>query len=47
MVVYCRTGARSGLVVEALSNQVGLANVVNLEGGIVAWAEHGLEVEET
>ena len=47
VVVYCRTGARSGLVVEALPNQVGLDNVVNLEGGIVAWAEHGLEVEET
>ncbi len=46
VVVYCRTGSRSGQVVEALAEQVGLDNVVNLEGGIVAWAEHGFEVEE-
>ncbi len=46
VVVYCRTGARSGRVVEALAQQAGMDNVVNLEGGIVAWAEQGFEVEE-
>jgi rhodanese-related sulfurtransferase len=46
VVVYCRTGARSGQVVEALAHQVGMDNVVNLEGGIVAWAENGFDVAE-
>jgi rhodanese-related sulfurtransferase len=46
VVVYCRTGSRSGRVVEALVEQAGMDNLVNLEGGIVAWAEHGFEVAE-
>jgi rhodanese-related sulfurtransferase len=46
VVVYCRTGSRSGRVVEALVEQAGMDNLVNLEGGIVAWAEQGFEVAE-
>jgi rhodanese-related sulfurtransferase len=46
VVVYCRTGSRSGRVVEALTKQAGMDNLVNLEGGIVAWAEQGFEVAE-
>ncbi len=45
IIVQCQTGARSHAVVHALINQAGMGNVVNLEGGIVAWAEDELPVE--
>ena len=45
VVVYCRTGQRSAHVVHALTTQAGFGNVVNLTGGIVAWAEAGYPVE--
>jgi sulfur-carrier protein adenylyltransferase/sulfurtransferase len=38
VVVYCRSGARSGRVAEFLREQ-GYSRVRNLEGGILAWAE--------
>jgi rhodanese-related sulfurtransferase len=38
IVVYCRSGRRSGIAKE-LMQQVGFKNVRNLEGGMVAWAE--------
>ncbi|HYB52611.1 MAG TPA: rhodanese-like domain-containing protein [Thermoanaerobaculia bacterium] len=38
LVVYCRSGARSGNAVQFL-RQVGYERAVNLEGGINAWAE--------
>ena len=45
VVIYCRTGARSGRAVAALVN-AGVDNVVNLAGGIEAWVESGLPIEE-
>ncbi|MCB9170140.1 MAG: rhodanese-like domain-containing protein [Flavobacteriales bacterium] len=38
VVVHCRSGNRSRAVVEALSERHGLNNVINLKGGITAWA---------
>ncbi|MBI5069130.1 MAG: molybdopterin-synthase adenylyltransferase MoeB [Deltaproteobacteria bacterium] len=38
LVVYCRSGARSGQVV-AFLRQRGFARAVNLTGGILAWAD--------
>lgn len=39
VVFYCRSGARSEYAIEYLQTQ-GYTNLVNLEGGILAWAEH-------
>ncbi len=38
VVVYCRTGGRSGKVIEYLT-QAGYTNLVNLEGGINEYAK--------
>lgn len=38
VVVYCRSGKRSGAIVQALE-QSGFSNVYNLKGGILAWAD--------
>jgi rhodanese-related sulfurtransferase len=45
IVFYCRTGNRSGQIVEALVTQVGMKNVFNMAGGIIAWAENDLPLE--
>ena len=45
IIVQCRTGQRSGQVVKALIEQAGFERVYNLSGGIVAWANTGLEVQ--
>jgi rhodanese-related sulfurtransferase len=45
IVFQCRTGARSAQVVHALITQAGFDNVINLSGGIVAWAEAELPVD--
>ncbi len=45
LILYCRTGQRSAHTVHALITQAGFDNVVNLAGGIVAWAEAGRPVE--
>ena len=37
-VIHCRSGARSAAVTQALTTQIGMDNVRNLEGGITAWA---------
>ncbi len=37
VIVYCRSGSRSGIIVQALS-QNGFNNVYNLKGGIAAWS---------
>ena len=44
VIVTCRTGNRSGQVVDFLRQQ-GFTNVHNMEGGIVAWEEAGYPVE--
>lgn len=44
VIVTCRTGNRSGQVVDFLREQ-GFTNVHNMDGGIVAWQKAGYEVE--
>ena len=39
VVIYCRSGARSGQAVAFLTNQLGRDNLYNLKGGILAWAD--------
>lgn len=39
VVVYCRSGARSGNAVAYLQQNYGLENLLNLQGGILAWAD--------
>lgn len=46
IVMQCRSGNRSGQIVSVLTAQVGMDNVVNLTGGILAWAEAGLPIEQ-
>ena len=43
-IIYCRTGSRSAQACMFL-NQQGINNVYNLRGGIMSWAQHGLNVE--
>lgn len=44
IVVSCRTGQRSAVAAKQLMNE-GLSDVLNLDGGIEAWKEAGLEIE--
>ncbi|MFA5241930.1 MAG: rhodanese-like domain-containing protein [Sulfuricella sp.] len=39
-VFYCQSGARSGQVTAFMSQQ-GFSNVMNLQGGILAWMRSG------
>jgi rhodanese-related sulfurtransferase len=45
VVLYCRSGARSYHACTYLVQQ-GFDNVINLRGGIIAWARHGYEIEQ-
>ena len=38
VVIYCRSGKRSGVITNALEAQ-GFSNVHNLQGGILAWSD--------
>ncbi|MGB1319038.1 MAG: rhodanese-like domain-containing protein, partial [Flavobacteriales bacterium] len=38
VIMQCRSGGRSGNVVNALEMQLGMENLYNLTGGILAWA---------
>jgi sulfur-carrier protein adenylyltransferase/sulfurtransferase len=44
VIIHCRSGARSSNVVNALEMQLGLTNLHNLKGGILAWAN---EIDNT
>ncbi|MET4105825.1 molybdopterin-synthase adenylyltransferase MoeB [Hymenobacter sp. UYP22] len=46
VVVYCRSGRRSAQAVERLQTEFGLTNLLNLEGGILAWEDEVETVEE-
>lgn len=39
VVVYCRSGARSARAIQQLQADFGFTNLVNLEGGLLAWNE--------
>ena len=39
IVVHCRSGARSGNLINQLQQIKGYDNLYNLEGGILAWAK--------
>ena len=42
MIVYCRSGARSAQACAFLAAQGGGRKFINLRGGIIDWARHGL-----
>ena len=44
IVVYCRSGKRSAEAVNFITTKLGLTEVYNLEGGILAWAD---EIDKT
>lgn len=44
VIVYCRSGARSGRVVQYLESKSGFTNLANLKGGITAYAR---EIDST
>lgn len=39
VVIHCRSGARSGRIVQYLEQNEGFDNLYNLAGGILAWAD--------
>ena len=39
VIMQCRSGSRSGRIVEFLEQAHGYTNVYNLKGGILAWAD--------
>ena len=39
VVIYCRSGARSGSAVDTLQKELGIDNLYNLKGGILAWSD--------
>ncbi len=43
LIIYCRTGARSGQACAFLQSK-GIDNAVNVRGGIVAWAQMGFPI---
>jgi rhodanese-related sulfurtransferase len=38
VVVYCRSGNRSSVIIRELENRFGFTNLYNLKGGILAYA---------
>jgi len=39
IVLYCRSGNRSGMAQKLLAIQSGITNTINLKGGLIAWRE--------
>jgi sulfur-carrier protein adenylyltransferase/sulfurtransferase len=39
VIIHCRSGARSGNMVQWLEKNNGFTNLYNLKGGILAWAK--------
>ncbi len=40
VVMHCRSGGRSGTVIQVLEEEHGYTNLFNLTGGILAWSAH-------
>ncbi len=47
VILICRTGNRSSVIANALSEQAGYTSIYNVTDGIVGWTEDGNPVEET
>lgn len=47
VILQCRTGNRSGVAANALINQAHMTNVYNLAGGIIAWDEAHLPIDDS
>lgn len=45
VVLYCRSGNRSGQIAGVLRMRAGYVNIYNLAGGILDWFSHGLPVD--
>lgn len=45
VVIYCRKGVRSAIVIQRLQDKYGLSNLLNLKGGLVAWQASGLTID--
>ncbi|PDW03115.1 rhodanese-like domain-containing protein [Candidatus Viridilinea mediisalina] len=45
IVCICRSGNRSGVAAEQLARQ-GFSEVINLTGGMIAWAQAGLPMKQ-
>lgn len=39
VIIHCRSGARSGNMIQWLEKNHGFTNLYNLKGGILAWAD--------
>ena len=39
VIIYCRTGSRSAIIVKMLEDNYSFDNVYNLDGGIMRWRE--------
>jgi adenylyltransferase/sulfurtransferase len=39
VIIHCRSGGRSGQIVQWLEKNQGFTNLYNLKGGILAWAK--------
>ena len=39
VILYCRSGSRSGAIIQALEKQMGFTNLYNLKGGILGYAK--------
>ena len=39
VVIHCRSGSRSGTIIQWLEKNHGFTNLYNLKGGILAWAD--------
>ncbi len=38
VIIHCRSGARSAVIINELEKRFGYTNLYNLKGGILAWA---------
>jgi adenylyltransferase/sulfurtransferase len=39
VIVYCRSGNRSAVIIHEMERRFGFTNLYNLKGGIIAWSD--------